>query len=109
MREVMETLDGFPYKIEDVYKQTWDRIISAEKNQIDLAKAALVWVLNAQRSMTIHELRHALATSPGTYTFDPTRVMPEAAFMAIFRGLLVTDKSSMLVRLVRKSFPHLPS
>jgi ankyrin repeat domain-containing protein 50 len=103
--DVLMTLQSFPSQIEKVYMQTWNRIVDSTPHHISLAKAALVWVLNAQRSMTIDELRYALATHPVTHNFESTRLIHETTFMAIFRGLIVVDPRSMLVRLVRKSSP----
>ena len=100
--DVRLMLDGFPSEIEDVYRQTWKRIVDSSPHQLYLAKTGLVWVLNASRCMSIDELRHALATCPKAYHFSSSRLIPESAFMAIFRGLLVVDPKSMLVRLVRE-------
>ena len=61
-----------------------------------------MWVLYAERSLTIDELRHALATCPETYHFESERLMPEATILAACRGLVTIDKESRLVRLVRE-------
>ncbi|KAH6905368.1 hypothetical protein BKA70DRAFT_502069, partial [Coprinopsis sp. MPI-PUGE-AT-0042] len=118
VHDAMQTLEGFPQRIEDVYKQTWQRIIQSEPHHASLAKAALVWVLNAKQSMKVDLLRHALATSPDTHSFKSSRLMPEAALVSACRGLLTVDKKSRIVRLVyytakeplegflRTSFPH---
>jgi ankyrin repeat domain-containing protein 50 len=99
--DVMQTLHAFPEKIEDVYRQTFERILHSEPRQASLAQRALLWVSNAARSMTIDELRHALATSPDTCEFELARLMPEAVLMTACRGLMTIDGESRLVRLVR--------
>ena len=102
---MLRTLEAFPREIEDVYQQTWHRIINAGSSyHCSLAKAAFAWVLNAQRSLTVDELRRALATCPDTYHFEEARLMPEATILAACRGLITIDKESKLVRLVRKSW-----
>ncbi|KAH6909450.1 hypothetical protein BKA70DRAFT_1148668 [Coprinopsis sp. MPI-PUGE-AT-0042] len=118
VHDAMQTLDAFPRRIEDVYEQTWQRIIQSDLHHASLAKTAFVWVLNAKQSMSIDQLRHALATSPDTHSFEPSRLMPEATLVSACRGLLTVDKESRLVRLVhytakeplegflRTSFPH---
>ncbi|KAH6912020.1 hypothetical protein BKA70DRAFT_1559519 [Coprinopsis sp. MPI-PUGE-AT-0042] len=119
VHDALQVLDAFPdpRRIEDVYQQTWERIIQSERHA-SLAQAAFVWVLNAKQSMTIDQLLHALATSPETHRFESLRLMPEAALMTICRGLITVDKESRLVRLVhytakgpledllRESFPR---
>jgi ankyrin repeat domain-containing protein 50 len=102
--DAMQTLEAFPQKIEDVYQQTWSRIIRSDSpHHTSLARAAFIWVLNAQQSMSIDLLQHALATCPETYHFEPARLMPEATILTACRGLIIVDKESKLVRLVRRS------
>ncbi|KAH6909867.1 ankyrin repeat-containing domain protein [Coprinopsis sp. MPI-PUGE-AT-0042] len=116
--EVRQTLDAFPSRIEDVYLQTWHRILQQRSSHVALAKTTLVWVLNASRSMTIEELEHAVATSPDSYKFEPDRLAPGSTLMAFCRGLVTFEEESRIVRLVHytakgtlqgllsDSFPH---
>ncbi|KAH6909852.1 hypothetical protein BKA70DRAFT_1102023 [Coprinopsis sp. MPI-PUGE-AT-0042] len=101
-QDVMQTLEAFPSRIEDVYIQTWHRILGQKQKQVLIAKALLVWVLSASRPMTIEELERAVATSPDTYKFEPNRVVPGATLMSLCRGLVTFEEESRLVRLVRK-------
>ena len=99
-----QILEAFPQEIRDVYQQAWNRILKSDEHQASLAKAAFAWVLNAQRSLTVEQLRRALATCPETYHFEPARLMEESDILAACRGLITFDKESKLVRLVRTSF-----
>ncbi|KAH6909892.1 hypothetical protein BKA70DRAFT_1148462, partial [Coprinopsis sp. MPI-PUGE-AT-0042] len=117
IREVRQTLDTFPSSIEGVYQQTWHRILQ-QRSHVSLAKAILVWVLNASRPMKIEELARAVATSPDTHRFEPDRLAPGTTLIALCRGLVTLEEESRLVRLVhytakdilqelvRDSFPH---
>ncbi|KAH6902508.1 ankyrin repeat-containing domain protein [Coprinopsis sp. MPI-PUGE-AT-0042] len=96
----METLDAFPTEIEEAYQQTWQRILSQNSRHAALAKYILLWVTHAQRSMTIEELQHAVATSPDDHTFKSTRLVPENTLIGLCRGLVTMDEESRLVRLV---------
>ena len=98
----MKILAGFPHDIEAVYRKTWARIMDSGSNHASLAKAAFTWVLNAKQSLTIDQLRHALASNPETYHFEAARLMPESVILTACRGLVVIDKVTGLVRLVRK-------
>ncbi|KAH6873711.1 hypothetical protein BKA70DRAFT_281942 [Coprinopsis sp. MPI-PUGE-AT-0042] len=116
--EVRQTLEEFPLNIQDVYRQTWQRILEQRSSHVLLAKTALVWVLNSSRSMTIEELERAVATSPETYKFERDRLAPGEALIAFCRGLVILEEESRLVRLVhytakdtvqellQNSFPH---
>ncbi|KAH6909886.1 hypothetical protein BKA70DRAFT_1027556, partial [Coprinopsis sp. MPI-PUGE-AT-0042] len=117
-QEVMQILEAFPSRIEDVYIQTWHRILVQKQKQVLITKALLVWVLSASRPMTIEELECAIATSSDTYKFEPNRVVPGATLMSLCRGLVTFEGESRLVRLVHytakdilqgllsDSFPH---
>ncbi|KAH6884371.1 hypothetical protein BKA70DRAFT_140498 [Coprinopsis sp. MPI-PUGE-AT-0042] len=98
--EVRQTLEAFPAKIGDVYRQTWQRILEQKSSHVLLAKNALVWVLSSSRSMTIEELERAIATSPETYKFEANRLAPGTTLLALCRGLLTLEEESGFVRLV---------
>ncbi|KAH6870867.1 ankyrin repeat-containing domain protein [Coprinopsis sp. MPI-PUGE-AT-0042] len=116
--EVWRTLEEFPSNIQDVYLQTWDRILKQRPSHVLLAKTVLVWVLNSLGPITIQELERAVATSPKTYRFEANRLAPGKTLMALCRGLVTLEEESRLVRLVHYtakdtlekllhgSFPH---
>lgn len=100
--QVRLTLKAFPPRIEDVYIFTWRRILKQPVGKVLLAKSALVWVLNASRSMTIEELRMAIATSPVSHKFEAGRLVPSVTLISQCCGLITIEEESRLVRLVRE-------
>ncbi|KAH6901138.1 hypothetical protein BKA70DRAFT_710673 [Coprinopsis sp. MPI-PUGE-AT-0042] len=100
--ELNETLEDFPEKIADVYIKTWERIINQAGGSlmVSLATKALVWVLYATRSLTVDELRHAVATCPDTHKLQPSRLAPVGTLLNVCCGLLVREQGTGLVRLV---------
>ena len=106
MQDVRETLDNFPSSIEDVYLRTWQRIHSQTPRLIALAKAVLVWVVSASRSMKLEELECAVATSPTSHRFEPGRVVAGSTLLALCRGLVIYEEESHIVRLVREFLPN---
>ncbi|KAH6867197.1 ankyrin repeat-containing domain protein [Coprinopsis sp. MPI-PUGE-AT-0042] len=100
VHDVQKTLEGFPPRIEDVYHQTWRRILDQTPSNTLLAKNVLVWVLCAARSLTINELRHALATCPETHKLDQSRLVNKALLMGLCRGLVNVEENTNLVRFV---------
>ncbi|KAH6903527.1 hypothetical protein BKA70DRAFT_1081027, partial [Coprinopsis sp. MPI-PUGE-AT-0042] len=116
--DVKQTLDDFPAKIEDVYLQTWNRILDHPSMKVLLAKTILLWILTAPVSMTIEALQHAVATCPETHKFNRERVVDEALLIGLCHGLVVVEEESRLVRLVHytakgivqrlilQTFPH---
>jgi ankyrin repeat domain-containing protein 50 len=100
--EVRRTLSAFPSMIDDVYLYTWRRILNQKAEHVLLAKALLVWVLNAKRSMTVEEIRMAVATSLETHQFEAGRMVPCSTLISLSHGLVTVEEESQLVRLVRK-------
>ncbi|KAH6889056.1 ankyrin repeat-containing domain protein [Coprinopsis sp. MPI-PUGE-AT-0042] len=117
-RDMRDTLKVFPPDIMEVYCQTWARISSQSLKHASLAKAVLIWVLNASRSMTIEELELAASTSPETHKFDPAQLVPGATLVSLCGGLITVEEESRLLRLVHytakdtleslihEAFPH---
>ncbi|KAH6907842.1 hypothetical protein BKA70DRAFT_1189329 [Coprinopsis sp. MPI-PUGE-AT-0042] len=97
---VEKTLEDFPRQIEDVYQQTWKRIEAQAPEMAVIAKNALIWVLCAMRSLTIDELRYAVATCPDTYKFDRRRLVDKATLMGLCRGLVNVEEETNIVRFV---------
>ena len=104
LQDVKDILAEFPAHIDDVYHRTWQRICGQTSRQIWLAKAVLVWVLNASRSMTVDELRQAVAASHDqvNHQFEPGQLVSETTLITLCCGLVVVEEESRLVRLVRE-------
>ncbi|KAH6880250.1 ankyrin repeat-containing domain protein [Coprinopsis sp. MPI-PUGE-AT-0042] len=100
LQDVRDTLKAFPSSIEGVYRQTWSRISNQCCKHASLAKAVLVWVLNALRPMTMGELERAVATCPYTHKFGPYRHVPGASLVSLCGGLITIEEESKVVRLV---------
>ena len=101
-QDILDTLKAFPSDIKDVYHQTWSRILNNTPNNVRLAKTVLVWVSYAARSMTIEELRHAVATHPDTHKFERKRLVSPALLLSLCCGLVTVEEETKLVRLIRK-------
>ncbi|KAH6904785.1 hypothetical protein BKA70DRAFT_1153567 [Coprinopsis sp. MPI-PUGE-AT-0042] len=98
--EVEQTLAAFPTDIEDLYLQTWQRILAQAPNKSLLARNTLTWVIHATRSLTIRELQRAVATCPDTHKFVPDRLVQEDVLIGLCHGLVDVEEKTQLVRLV---------
>ncbi|KAH6901137.1 hypothetical protein BKA70DRAFT_1312545 [Coprinopsis sp. MPI-PUGE-AT-0042] len=101
-RELEKTLENFPAKIADVYAQTWDRIINQPLGQTLLAMNIFTWVLYADRSLSIEELRDAVASCPDSHTFDSGRLVAAEILVSVCCGLITIEEDTQQFRLVRK-------
>jgi ankyrin repeat domain-containing protein 50 len=100
--DVEETLQAFPKDIHQIYTKTWERICAQEPKLANLAKLVLLWITHAETELTIETLRMAVATSPKTHAFEPTRMAPEALLLSVCCGLVSLDETTRLVRLIRE-------
>ncbi|KAH6911214.1 hypothetical protein BKA70DRAFT_1560345 [Coprinopsis sp. MPI-PUGE-AT-0042] len=98
--ELNKTLEDFPPQIKDVYIRTWNRIINQAPGKVSLATNALAWVLYATRSLTVDELRHAIATCPDTHRLDLVRLAPAETIFTACHGLVTLEGETGVVRLV---------
>lgn len=99
-----QTLQDFPSDIKGVYAMIWTRILKQPPEKVLLARDALAWVVHATRSLTIEEIRHAVASCTDTFKFDSSRLTPIEKLVDACCGLVTIEKESSLVRLVRKGF-----
>ncbi|KAH6911281.1 hypothetical protein BKA70DRAFT_56221 [Coprinopsis sp. MPI-PUGE-AT-0042] len=100
VHNIHKTLEDFPARIEDVYQQTWNRILDLPADAAVLATRVLLWVLCATRSLKIEELRHFVAVCPDTDKIEPDRLVDEATLMSLCRGLVNVEETTRLVRFV---------
>ncbi|KAH6907884.1 hypothetical protein BKA70DRAFT_1427718 [Coprinopsis sp. MPI-PUGE-AT-0042] len=81
VHDVIQTLEEFPPRIEDVYHRTWDRIVDQTPRKSLLAKQLLVWVLY-------------------THRFDESRLVDKDTLMATCRGLVDVEEKTNIVHFV---------
>jgi hypothetical protein len=62
----------------------------------------LSWIRYARRPLFPKELRHALAVLPKTTEMNPEALVPKMILTSVCEGLVVVDRESDVVRLVRK-------
>ncbi|KAH6867196.1 ankyrin repeat-containing domain protein [Coprinopsis sp. MPI-PUGE-AT-0042] len=86
--------------IKDVYVQSWNRIINQAPGKVSLATNALAWVLYATRSLTIDELRHAIATCPNKHRLDLTPLAPAETIFSACHGFVTLEGETGIVPLV---------
>ncbi|KAH6907888.1 ankyrin repeat-containing domain protein, partial [Coprinopsis sp. MPI-PUGE-AT-0042] len=99
-RDLEKTLAEFPAKLADAYAETWDRIINQSLGKALLAMNVFTWVLYATRSLSVEELRHAVASCPDTHKFEPGGLVVAEILVSVCCGLLVIEEETQQVRLV---------
>ncbi|TFK26024.1 ankyrin [Coprinopsis marcescibilis] len=98
VKDLRERLERLPDGVTEMYAATMKRIEKTETSE--LAKRALTWLLYSRESLSIDDLRLAVAVHPETYAPDPEAVVEEETFLAIFCGLVTFEPETRLARLV---------
>jgi hypothetical protein len=98
----MAAIDSLPSELNAIYQSTLERIRTQPKEDISLATRAIILLTYAFRSLRITELQHALAVSDDAETFDGDGVVVDQVIVSVCCGLIVVDKESKIVRLVRE-------
>ena len=102
VKKLWDAIESLPSGINDMYQITWERILSQEENEVDLGRRAIMFIAYAQRTLAPTELRHLLAVSIETRTFDLDDVPGVDVLVAVGCGLIVVDEGNNVVRLARR-------
>jgi hypothetical protein len=97
-----KALDTMPKKLDDAFGVTIARINNQTEARANQAMEVLKWTLLAERQLTVAELRHALAVTPGD-SLDWDNLPSERSLTEWCLGLVVLDKETSSIRLVHKS------
>lgn len=76
------------------------RIYSQDQEDVVLANDVLSWISYVKRPLTVTELQHALAISPGTINIDDDALTDEELLISVCAGMVTVDKKSSIIRLV---------
>ncbi|KAJ7291345.1 ankyrin repeat-containing domain protein [Mycena rebaudengoi] len=94
---VRDALKNLPENLEHTYNEAMDRIEVQNKDDREIARQALIWVANAKRPLSVHELCEALAIKLGATTLDADDMLDIEFIVSVCAGLLIVDQ---VVRLV---------
>ena len=104
------TLDGLPSgcELENAYQQAWKNITNQHPLYAQVAQAVLLWLVNAQRPMTLVEVQWSIAVCSDTFRFIPERVVSGDLLIAVCHGLVVVEEETKSLCLVRTWFSSSP-
>ena len=98
--DLLTAIDSLPASIEELYDETWDRIIKQNEDHKKLAERVLGLLSHVVRPLTVPELRHALAVRQGETNMDKNRLVFEDLLVQCCLGLVSIDSGSKIIRLV---------
>lgn len=103
MNETLEKFALGSYGRDEIYKLTINRIFAQGTRDVRLAKKALLWILRAQRPLSITELQYALAFESQRPLSAQDRLVPLEEILAVCAGLLQFDQNTFTVRLYHQT------
>jgi hypothetical protein len=103
VREAREIIQHLPKDTNNVYGDTMKRVEAQPEKFRKLAEQVFSWIIYAYRHLSPEELQHAIAvTSYDMYEMDPDALVNEEILTTVCAGLIVVDRKSNIVRLVRE-------
>ncbi|KAJ7291398.1 ankyrin repeat-containing domain protein [Mycena rebaudengoi] len=101
---VRDALKNLPEDLEHTYNEAMDRIEAQNKDDKEVALRALIWVANAKRPLSVHELCEALAIELGATTLDADGVLDIEFIVSVCAGLLIVDQAVRLVHYTTQGY-----
>ena len=103
LRAVRNALKTLPTQVNATYDEVIARIRAQNPDDRGLADKVLSWIVYARRPLSLQELQHAIAVTPDMFDMDPEALVDELISLDVCVGLVVVDRKSSIIRLVRKS------
>lgn len=100
IRDLLEAVSRLPSSISEQYNETWVRIAQQNPDHKRLAQRILDLLSQVVRPLTVQELRHALAVSPGEPAVDPERLDAEDLLEPCCHGLVSIEQKTRSIGLV---------
>ncbi|KAH6908060.1 hypothetical protein BKA70DRAFT_1427290 [Coprinopsis sp. MPI-PUGE-AT-0042] len=95
-RRVMEQLAKLPAKLDVLYDQAFKRIEMQPEERAALAKRVLLWVVFAFDSLTVDDLRFAVASDPKVDWETSKNLVSEAVLVSVCCGLITVENQGYL-------------
>lgn len=97
---IQKALKSLPLGLNDTYDEVIRRINAQNQDYQEIAMRALLWIINAVRPLSVKELQHALAISPGVSYLDEGDIIDEKTILLSCAGIVSIDHESRIIRLV---------
>ena len=105
VKKIKLALESMPNELDELYRQTVERIRRQPGDDGELGMKVLSWVTHAKRPLRVEEIQHALAVEidededpPCQLDFD--NILSPQTLTDLCAGLVVIDSSSQIIRLV---------
>ena len=111
VRKIKDALSSMPGRLDELYRQTLERIQQQPGDDGADGMRILSWVAQAKRPLSVDELRHGLAVEydddddddekdGGPDGIDEENLLSPESLVDVCAGLVIIDSTSQIIRLV---------
>ena len=100
VKQALKDLPRGEGALNHAYEDTLTRIESQMSGFASLARKTLMWIVYAQRELTVEELRYALAIEENSSELDEENLEDTDQIISACKGLVTLDHETEIVRLV---------
>ena len=105
VKKIKLALDSMPGELDELYRQTLERIQNQAGDDGSLGMRILSWITHAKRPLSVEELRHGLAVEYDDDAgeldeLDIDNLLSQESLVDVCAGLVVIDSTSQIIRLV---------
>ena len=105
VKKIKSALNSMPRELDDLYRETLERIQKQPGEDSVLGMRVLSWVTHTRRPLSVEELRHGLAIEydddeEQPEEFDADNLLSPRSLVDVCAGLVVIDTRSQIIRLV---------
>ncbi len=104
VKKIKSALTSMPSELNDLYRETVERIRRQSGDDGELGMRILGWVTHTKRPLHVIELVHGLAVEydddEGAHELDIDNLLSSKSLVDVCAGLVVIDSRSQIIRLV---------
>ncbi|KAF5340346.1 hypothetical protein D9611_007918 [Ephemerocybe angulata] len=89
---LLKALNQLPSGVEEMYKNTLDRINAQAAEDVSIAHRVFIWLLHSARDLLAHELQDALAISFEDETYDSIDIIPVSMILSMCGGFVTVEE-----------------
>ena len=104
IKKIKSALNSMPRELDDLYRETVERIRRQSGDDAELGIRVLSWVTHTKRPLHVEELAHGLAVEydddGAQDELDTDNLLSSRSLVDVCAGLVVIDPQSQIIRLV---------
>lgn len=101
--DLKNTLVSYPESLKVAYIRVWDQLLRQRTGRSSIAKACLLWVINAARPLKMAEFQHGVATNSKTGAYERDNLVPQPSLLPLSLTMIKRDEPTQIMSLIHPS------